>query len=186
MIRKKQHTDEQLIKGCLSNDRFYQERLYRKYAPTMLRMCYRHTKDQHEALEIVNNGFLKVFQKLDTYSKTGSFEGWIRKIVFRCLSDFFRSKNRAIRFLELDGRDSEKMTTVLDDLYLEDLLGVIELLPDLSRKVFSLYAIEGYSHKEIAEQLNMKEGTSKWYLSEARKQLKKLVKNKSNNQYYAG
>jgi RNA polymerase sigma-70 factor (ECF subfamily) len=185
MIKKPTYTDSQLIEGCLQNDRFYQERLYRKYAPTMLRMCYRHTKDQHEALEIVNNGFLKVFLKLDSYSNAGSFEGWIRKIVFRSLSDFFRSKNRSIHFLELDDRDSEKTGTVLDDLYLEDLLGIIELLPDLSRKVFSLYAIEGFTHKEIAEMLNMKEGTSKWYLSEARKQLKMMVKNQSNNQYYA-
>ena len=97
-----------------------------------------------------------------------------------------RSKKQSIRFLELDYRDKEKDGSALDQLYLEDLLQIVELLPELSRQVFQLYAIEGYTHKEIGEILNMKEGTSKWYLSEARKQLKKLVKLYHNNKNYAG
>lgn len=185
MKKKRTYTEEQLIEGSRRNDRFFQELLYRKYAPTMLAMCYRHTKDKHEALEIVNNGFLKVFQKLDQYGGQGSFEGWIRTIVFRSLSDFFRKKNRSIRFLELDHRDELKEVSPLQDLYFEDLLAMIQKLPEQARQVFSLYAIEGYTHKEIAELLDMKEGTSKWYLSEARKQLKQLV-NQYNNRQYAG
>lgn len=185
MKKTRTYTEQQLIEGSLKNDRFYQELLYRKYAPNMLSMCYRHTREQHEALEIVNNGFLKVFQKLDQYQGQGSFEGWIRTIVFRALSDFFRKKNRSIHFLELDNRDEVKASSPLQELYFEDLLEIIQRLPDQMRKIFSLYAIEGYTHKEIAELLDMKEGTSKWYLSEARKQLKQLV-NQFNNRQYAG
>lgn len=184
MRNKRTYTDEQLIAGGLRNDRLYQEMLYRKYAPVMLSMCYRHTQDEHEAREIVNTGFLKVFQKLDQYSNQGSFEGWIRTIVFRSLSDFFRKKNRSICFLELDQRDKLKASSPLEDLYLEDLLEIIKGLPEQTRRVFSLYAIEGYTHKEIAELLDMKEGTSKWYLSEARKRLKQLV-NQYNKRHYA-
>lgn len=184
MRNKRTYTDEQLIAGGLRNDRLYQEMLYRKYAPVMLSMCYRHTQDEHEAREIVNTGFLKVFQKLDQYSNQGSFEGWIRTIVFRSLSDFFRKKNRSICFLELDQRDKLKASSPLEDLYLEDLLEIIKGLPEQTRRVFSLYAIEGYTHKEIAELLDMKEATSKWYLSEARKRLKQLV-NQYNKRHYA-
>ena len=187
MARKeKTYTEKQLVKGCLKNDRFFQELFYRRFAPTMLRMCHRYTSDEHQALEIVNNGFLKVFQKLDHYSFQGSLEGWIRKIVFRALSDFFRNKKQKIRFLELDERDRNQPQSVLPELYLEDLLKLVNSLPEIHGRVFQLYAIEGYNHREIGEWLGMSEGTSKWYLSEARKQLKKLIQLYHKHQNYAG
>jgi len=123
----------------------------------------------------VNDGFLKVFKKLDTYQNKGSFEGWIRRIVFNCLSDYFKKENKYLKFLILEERDRPQPSTNSDSLYYEDLLILIDQLPFSSSRVFKLYAIEGYSHKEIAKQLNISDGTSKWHLSEARKKLKVLV-----------
>lgn len=183
---KKTYNDQQLIKGCRDNHRQAQEALYRRFAPKMLRMCYRHTSDEHTALEIVNTGMLKVFQKIDSFQQTGSLEGWIRRIVYRCMADHFRGQKQKIRFLALDERDKEKDRNALDDLYLEDLFHLIESLPEMIRQVFQLYAIEGYTHKEIADILNIKEGTSKWYLSEARRTLKQLVQLHNNQKNYAG
>lgn len=184
--KSKTYSERELIKGCLKNDRFYQERFYRRFAPTMLRMCYRYTRDEHQALEIVNDGFLQVFQKLDTYQASGSLEGWIRKIVFRSLSDYFRKENRRIRFLDLESKDQPNAQQALPDLYLEDLLDLVKSLPEMHGRVFHLYAIEGYNHREIGGLLGIPEGTSKWYLSEARKQLRRLIQLYYKHRNYAG
>jgi DNA-directed RNA polymerase specialized sigma24 family protein len=84
------YTDEELIAGCLQNDRHFQEVFYKRFFPTMMRMCRRYTQDPDEAMTIINNGFLRVFKKLDTYSFKGSLEGWVRRLVFHSLSDFYR------------------------------------------------------------------------------------------------
>lgn len=185
---QQQHTEKEIVAGCAANSRYYQEILYRKYFPVMLKMCMRYTEDRDVALEIINNGFLKVFQKIDTFTFSGSLEGWIRRVVFHCLSDYFRQNNsRKFDFLELDGRDAPTRSSALSDLYLEDILNLVDRLPDVSQRVFRLYAIEGYTHAEIGELLNMSEGTSKWYLSIARKELKEMINRQLNNQRkYAG
>ncbi len=183
-----QHTEQEIVAGCVANSRYYQELLYRKYFPVMLRMCMRYTEDRDVALEIINNGFLKVFQKIDSFTFSGSLEGWIRRVVFHCLSDYFRQNStRKFDFLELDGRDAPTRSSALSNLYLEDILSLVDRLPDVSQKVFRLYAIEGYTHAEIGELLSMSEGTSKWYLSIARKELKEMINRQLNNQRnYAG
>jgi len=164
-----------LVNGCIENDRTYQEALYRRFYPVMIGMCMRYTQDRNLAMEIVNSGFLRVFKKLHTFQFTGSLEGWIRKIVYHCLADHFKKKSSNIYFLEIEHGEKPKDNYVLEGLYAEDILKLIDKLPNATRRVFILYAIEGYKHHEIAEAVNISIGTSKWHLSEARKKLKTFL-----------
>jgi len=187
MATPPKHSERELVEGCIRNERYYQEQFYRRFFPAMFRMCMRYAQQEDVAIEIVNNGFLKVFQKIDQYGYSGSLEGWVRRIVFHALSDYYRRKKEPLHFLELDQRDRPVQENALDQLYLEDLLQMIEQLPRMSRQVFQLYAIEGYNHREIGEQLGISDGTSKWHLATSRKQLKKMISDAQNNsQYYAG
>jgi RNA polymerase sigma-70 factor (ECF subfamily) len=166
------HSDQELINGCLKNNRLAQERLYRKYFPMMTAMCNHYTRDEDEVLSIINDGFLKVFTKIETYSGTGSLVGWIRKIVFNCLSDYFKVKNRSIRFIMLEDQAKSMVESVHDNFYYDELLTLIHSIPDKHARVFELYAIEGMKHEEIGKLLGIKSGTSKWYLNQARNILK--------------
>lgn len=187
MSLKRNLTDEKLIAGCLKNDRYSQEMLFRKYFPAMMSMCLRYTNDRERAKEIVNTGFLKVFTKIDTFSHKGSFEGWIRKLVYHSLSDYFKSNSRYLQFLVFEEQDrGSAKPEALHNFYAEDILKMVELLPPATEQVFRLYAIEGFTHVEIAKQIDISVGTSKWHLSAARKKLKELIQDNNNIQLYAG
>jgi RNA polymerase sigma-70 factor (ECF subfamily) len=173
---KKTYTDEELVRACTRNDRRAQEVLYRRFFPVMLRMCLRYTRDEDTALDILNAGFLRVFQKIESFAFKGSLEGWIRRLIYRCIADHFRNNARYLHFLVLDEQDDVVQEQGLDRLYEEDILQVVRQLPPMSQEVFRLYAIEGYSHAEIAETLTMSEGTSKWHLSNARQRLREQLK----------
>ncbi len=164
-----------IIQGCRSNDRKSQEQLYRHYFPMMMSMCLRYTSDREKAAEIVNDGLLKVFTKIEQYGHNGSFEGWVRRIVFRSLSDTMRKDSNYLKFMVFDEYELKSNHNALDNLYEADILKLLSSLPRASREVFVLYAIQGYSHKEIAKQKGISVGTSKWHLSEARKRLQKLI-----------
>lgn len=184
-VNKKTYTEEEIVRGCAGNERRFQEVLYRRYFDTMLRMVRRYTTEEDRCVEILNDGFLKVFRKIHTFRFEGSLEGWIRRIVYHSISDYFRKESAYLRFIVLEDGEQDDNRSALDELFYDDLLQVVEMLPDRSRDVFTLYAIEGYSHREIGERLSMSEGTSKWHLSNARKQLKVLLANKLKN-HYAG
>ncbi len=186
MAEKGTHTEKELVEGCIRNDRRCQEVLYRKYFDTMYRMVQRYANDRDLALEIVNNGFLRVFKKLDTFTFSGSLEGWIRRLVFHALSDHFRRQPKNVHFIDLEERDAPQQGTVLNDLYFEDIVKLVDMLPNSSREVFWLYAIEGYAHAEIAQRLHISEGTSKWHLSMARQKLRELLHTHYNLNYHAG
>lgn len=177
---KRTYTDQELVKGCIKNNRKFQEILYRKYFRAMMYMCMKHTGDRDLSMQIVNNGFLKVFKKIDTFSFKGSLEGWIRRIVFHSLSDFYKQHSKYIQLLVFEEKDEAISENALDNMYVEDILKLVNDLPPATKRVFQLFAIEGYSHKEIAEQLQISEGTSKWHLATARKTLKKLISNADN------
>lgn len=170
----------------MRNDRLFQELLYRRYFDAMMRMCMRYTQDRDKALEIVNAGFLRVFLKLHTFAFNGSLEGWIRRLVFHSLSDYYKKHNKPVHFLELEDRDAPITQEALSRLYFEDIMKLVDELPDASRKVFILYAIEGYTHPEIGERVGISVGTSKWHLSNARKKLKQLIQQHYNSRNYAG
>ncbi|MCB9293844.1 MAG: sigma-70 family RNA polymerase sigma factor [Lewinellaceae bacterium] len=179
--RPEQYSDRELVEGCLKNDRFSQEMLYRKYFPAMMRMVQRYTQDREAAMDILNTGFLRAFKKLDTFAFSGSLEGWIRRLVFHSLSDYFKRHSRQVHFIDLEDRDGPVQEGALDKLYFEDVLKLVDMLPDATREVFYLYAIEGYTHVEIAKRVNISVGTSKWHLSNARKKLKQLIRTYYNH-----
>lgn len=172
----KTNTYKRLIEGCKANDRKSQEELYRTFFNKMLAMCRRYTQDEDQLISIINDGFIKVFLKIDTYKGSGSFEGWVRRLVFTSLSDFFRKENKYLKFMIFDTPDSVLKSDSEESLYYQDIISLIERLPEKTKEVFHKYAIEGYTHKDIGEELNISEGTSKWHLSEARKKLQKLLK----------
>lgn len=143
-------------------------------------MCRRHTSDEQIAMTIINDGMLKVFKNIESYNFKGSFEGWVRRIVFRSLSDYYRKENKYIKFLIFEEKEKKTSDNVLANLYYDDLIQLTESLPYKMKQVFSMYAIEGYTHKEIGERLEISAGTSKWYLSEARKELKLRISKMKN------
>ncbi|MCB9342140.1 MAG: RNA polymerase sigma factor [Saprospiraceae bacterium] len=172
---KKKYTEQELVDGCVANDRKAQEALYRHFFPEMLRMIRRYARDEDTAIEIVNNGFLRVFTKIHLFEHRGSLEGWIRRLVYNSMADYYRKNERYLHFLIFEDFDHKQDATVLHDFYEEDILKAVRVLPPTSQEVFRLYAIEGYSHAEIGKTLNISEGTSKWHLSTAREKLRKLI-----------
>ena len=186
MWTKKTYSDQELVQGCAKNDRQFQELLYRKYFSSMMYMCLRYTEDRDIAMQIVNNGFLRAYKKIDSFSFKGSLEGWIRKIVYHSLSDYYKKHSKYLQFLVLEEREEAIPDTALSNMYAEDILGMVDELPPATKKVFQLYAIEGYAHKEIAVKLGISEGTSKWHLSTARKTLKRLINKSTINRHHAG
>ena len=184
MAIKPIHNEQRLrniIQGCIANDRKCQEILYRHFFPTLEKTVRRYTQDDQEVISILNNGFLKAFQKLNQYEDRGSFEGWLRKIIFRSVSDYMRNESKDVKFLILEEKQSSIRVSTDDQLYFDDLIKIIQTLPDMQEKVFSLFAIEGYKHHEISNLLEINENTSRWYLSEARKQLKKKLAKVNKN-----
>lgn len=172
---KKKYTEQELVEGCAVNDRRAQEALYRLFFPEMLQMCRRYTRDEDTALEIANNGFLRVFKKIHTFAFKGSLEGWIRRLVYHSMADYYRNNARYLHFLVFEDRDEAVPERGHESFYEEDILRAVHKLPPVSQQVFKLYAIEGYSHAEIAETLGISEGTSKWHLSTARQKLRELL-----------
>lgn len=159
----------------MANDRYWQEQLYRRFFPAMMKMCMRRTDDEDEAMTIVNNGFLRVFKKIHLYSFKGSLEGWIRRLVWHSLADFYRERQKYVHFLVFEERDEPVNSSPASQLFAEDILRMVDSLPPASAEVFRLYAIEGYSHAEVAERMGISEGTSKWHLSMARQKLRDLI-----------
>jgi len=164
--------DEVLLDGCRMHKRNAQEQLYRKYAGEMLRICLAYEPDRDEAKDILQNAFLKVFRNIKVYNGDGALKAWIRRIITNTAIDAYRKKQKdqTLRIDDL-GEYAEPLEPDSDPLLCQDLLKEVENLPDGARIVFNLYAIEGYGHKEIAEKLNISEGTSKSQLSRARKLL---------------
>ena len=170
--------DEDLIIGCKQENRLAQKYLYQRYFGKMLGICMRYTKNREEATEVLNTAFYKVLTSLDQYKPTGSFPGWIARIVFNTSIDHIRKQATYKKVIDLNAeRELPVQNEALDNLATEELFAVIQQLPPSSQSVFCLYVIDGYKHREIAEQLNISEGTSKWHLATARKQLKELLKN---------
>ena len=185
MLKKQKYTEQEIVEGCVRNERNFQEILYRQHIAKMMQMCMRYTNDKDKAMEIVNSGFLRVFQKLHTFSFKGSLEGWIRKLVYHSISDYFKKESKYLQFLVFEERDTSETEKVHSELYAEDLLKIVNTLPPATQQVFRLYAIDGYTHVEISKRLAISVGTSKWHLSNARKILKKLI-DQNNLRYYAG
>ncbi len=165
-----------MVQGCAKNDRRAQEALYRKYFPKMMGLTMYLVKDREKSLEIVNQGFLRVYQKIHTFRGEGSLEGWIKTLMLRARADYFKKDNKYLSAIILDEvEDGRHENTTMNDMYYQDIVKLIDRLPAATAEVFRLYAIEGFKHAEIAEQLGISVGTSKWHLSAARQKLKELI-----------
>ena len=172
-----------IIKACIDNDRFAQETLYRHFFPIMERMVMKYTQDEDQIIDILNDGFLRVFQKIKLYEARGSFEGWIRKLTYHSLSNYFRKHKNDLKFLIYDDVVREPSENFQHSLYYQDLMSLVDNLPEVHMKVFHLFAIDGLSHKEISQRLKMNNNTCRWYLSEARKMLQEAYFKKFTNKY---
>lgn len=164
-----------IIEGCKRNERASQERLYKVFYPKMMAMIKRYYSDQMIAEEIINNGFLKAFKHINTFEFKGSFEGWLRRIMFHSVADYATVQNKYKDNIVLLEKDTLLSKNYTHNLYYNDLLKLVETLPEATRVVFNLYVIENYAHKEIGRLLKISEGTSKWHLSEARRILKEKI-----------
>ena len=167
-----------LIDGCRKQERDSQKRLFKLYYNYAMSVSTRYAPTFEEAEEITNDAFLKVFMRIATHYTVGlSFKGWLRRIVVNTAIDKFRSGKNAPDILSLDNASyAEHHDFTIEKMSAEHLLSLIQLLPELYKKVFNLYVIDDYSHAEIAEMLQITEGASKSTLSRARQKMKELIK----------
>jgi RNA polymerase sigma factor (sigma-70 family) len=169
-------TEEELVKACKKRDQKAQRTLYQEYCDGMLGLCIRYVNDRFEAEEIMIKGFVKAFEKIDQFQGDGSFEGWLRKIMVNEALGFIRIQKNLLMSVEIEEAEREPDYQALQvELEVADLLAMINNLPYGYRTVFNLYAIEGYTHKEIAEMMGISENTSKSQLSRARAHLQKYL-----------
>lgn len=173
-------TDETLIQLSASGDRRSQKLLYDRYASKMFGVCLRYAQDYQNAEDILQEGFVKAFRNMEKFRFEGSFEGWLRRIMVNTAIEMHRRKNHLYPLVEVENTDIELVEeNAVNMLAADDLMTMIASLSPGYRTVFNLYAIEGYSHKEIAEQLNISEGTSKSQLARARYILMDMVEQRT-------
>jgi len=177
VLDKRNMSEEQMIKGCLESNPLAQRTLYNKLGPKMMGVCLRYMANMEEAQDVLQDGFVKVFDKLGAYSGAGSFEGWVRRIFVNTALDAIR-KNKKLKH---QGQIDDVAFAfgfndfIFETLVAEDLLKVLQELPLGYKTVFNLYAIEGYSHKEIAKKMNVTVSTSKSQFSRAKAMLREKI-----------
>jgi RNA polymerase sigma-70 factor, ECF subfamily len=171
-------TEKELIKGCLLKDERCQEMLYKKYYPDMLRVCMQYSHSREEAMDILNRGFLKAFHSLSSYKGQGPLGAWIRRIMVNAAIDYYR---RQMQIVPAEANIDELQIEIDPDIYgkigVEEILMLLKSIPRHQQIVFNLYALEGYSHTEIGQLLQISESTSRWHLMEARKLLRQKLDN---------
>tara|TARA_B110000902_G_scaffold50958_1_gene58599 strand:- start:7592 stop:8176 length:585 start_codon:yes stop_codon:yes gene_type:complete len=172
-------TEQELIQGCIQQDRRSQNELYKRYFPLMSSIALRYTHNEDEALQRMNGGFYRVLKNLEKYDNQYALATWIRNILVNHLIDEFRKEKKYIANIHLT--DYSDVDTAVDynqaDLQFDAqvLRNMMGRLPDVTQKVFNMYAIDGFKHREIADYLGISEGTSKWHVSDARKKLKAML-----------
>ena len=171
-------TEDELIRGCLQDDDSCQKEIFNRFAGRMLGVCNRYARNSADAEDILQDAFIKVFDKIFQFKSEGSFEGWIRKIVVNTALKKYslRRYEKEVVGYEIKDRDESSMEpSAYGHLSEKDLLNLINTLPDGYRLVFNLYVVEGYQHDEIAEMLNIQSGTSRSQLVKARNMLQKQI-----------
>jgi RNA polymerase sigma-70 factor (ECF subfamily) len=171
------YTEQEIISGCLKRKRKAQKLLFERYHASLMGICLRYAKNKSEAEDTLLIGFTRIFQKIESYSSAGSFESWLRRIVINVAIDNFRKNKKNYYFENIEDTtlSSEYADYIPDSFAMEDILKTVQSLPNGYRIVINLYAIEGYSHKEIADLLNVSENTSKTQYLKARKKLQSML-----------
>ena len=168
--------ETQLLKKAMQNNREAQRVLYELHAPKMLSVCRYYISDLQHAEDVMLNGFVKVFAKLKDFKSEGSFEGWVRRIMIRESISFLRQKKQLNFYTDEIEVYDEQTNDITIEMGVEEIQLLIDNLPEGYRMVFVMYVIEGYKHNEIAELLNITEGTSKSQLFKARQMLQQKIK----------
>ena len=166
----------QLIGGCLKQDRKCQKMLYKAFYGFSMGICLRYAGDRDEAAEVMNQGFFKVFTRIESYDATKPFKAWLGRIMVNTSIDYYRSNLKMAYADDLDKAEHISDGDFADkNLRYEDIMAMVQKLPQAYRTVFNLFAIEGYTHEEIAEMLGINTGTSKSNLHKARQKLKHMI-----------
>ncbi len=165
-------TEKELIKACLAGDRHAQKDIFYMYSGKMMAVCLRYSRHRYEAEDILQDSFVKVFTHLSNFEHEGSFEGWIRRIIINTAIKNNLKKSVLTQEVDIEYvKEETAIPEVFSSLSEEELIKIISSLPDGYRMVFNLFSIEGFSHKEIAEILNIEESTSRSQLTKARRML---------------
>jgi len=175
---------ELIIQGCIKGDRRCQQSLYEHFYGKMMVVCMRYAKDNDEALDMFQEAFIKVFNNLQNYSSKGSFEGWVRRIMVNTSIDHIRKNKKHNQMVELEDLhgslqvEEDESDDILDNVNFQDMLLLVQQLSPAYKSVFNLYVVDGYTHKEIGELLDISIGTSKSNLAKAKINLRKLLNKK--------
>lgn len=183
---KEKISEEQLIAGCIRGERRMQEEFYKLFAPRMFSICLRYAGDYFQAEDMLQEGFIRAYANLQKFRNEGSFEGWMKRIFINTAIEGYRKNQVVNNMLEVEEMKNDLVQQ--DDFHhlsANDLLKMVQRLSPGYRTVFNLYAIEGYSHMEIAGMLGINIGTSKSQLARARYLLQKMVLNSQKTQKYA-
>ncbi len=177
--------DQKLIEGVISKDAKSQEAFYNKYASRMYALCLRYARHQMEAEDLLQEGFIKVYAHIHEFKFNGSLEGWIRKVFTNLALNVVNKKQFKNELYVADNnfRIESNEISIIDKLSEQELITLISTLPIGYRTIFNLYVIDGYSHFEIAEMLEITESTSRSQLTKAKKSLRELLINKENHEY---
>jgi len=174
----KKEEEEALIQRCLRHERAAQEELYRRYADAMYNVSLMYTANEDDACDVLQDGFIKVFRRLNSFQFESSLKHWIRRIIVNTALDLYRKKKRKRENEETYSQQVHETTVnnIIEKIHVRDIVNMVQQLPTRAGMILKLYAVEGYSHREISEMLNISEGTSKSQLNRARTLLKALIK----------
>jgi RNA polymerase sigma-70 factor (ECF subfamily) len=170
-------TEQTLLVGCINNDPSAQRELYNRYSPKMLSVCYRFGNSREDAEDMLQEGFIKIFTQIHTFQNKGAFEGWIRRIIVHTCINFLKKNKKFSNSIDLDQADylEVKEETMPSVMQARQIIECIRQLPLGYRTVLNLYAMEGYSHKEIAEMLDIEESTSRSQYTRAKVMLEGIL-----------
>ena len=171
------NTQNDLISRLIRNDKLAQEELYTNYFSQFVKIPMRYLKSQNDTYTVLNDAFIKIFDNVNKYSGKGTFEGWMSRIIYHTTIDHIRKR---VKYVNIDTCDTAEtlyiVNSAVENLSFQEILIHIRNLDERERVIFSMYAIDGYKHKEIANELGISEGTSKWYLNQARTKLQQSLK----------
>jgi RNA polymerase sigma factor (sigma-70 family) len=168
--------EKALIQKAKDGDKKSIELLYKQFYGFAMSVALRYSNSRDEACEIVNDSFMKAFDRIKQYQTENSFKGWFRRIIVNTSIDYYRKNSRYASIMDIDKAESESYSPdIIEQLTFEDILGLIRSLPEILRIVFNLYEIEGYDHNEIGEKLGIPASTSRTYLARSKKKLREKV-----------
>ena len=178
---KEQSEVLQWVQDCRSGSTRAQHKLFKYFYSSVMSVCVRYAGSTDEAADMLNEGFLKVFSNLDKYENSGSFEAWLKRVVCNAALDYRRKYDKNVNLVDIDDvQDSHfsdyNANDAISKISSEEIVGLIQQLPPVTRVVFNMFVFEGFSHREIAQQLDISENTSAWHVNQARCRLKESIK----------